>query len=90
MIYIQFLGVPITVQISCNGQIKMTSTRIRSWQGDMVVQRVLQNDWTRMSKKAEYQIMNKEVIQDTEASVNTEPKAEKGNGRRDERADRYI
>lgn len=40
-------------------------------------------------KKAEYQIMNKEVIQDSEASVNREPKAEKGKGTGDETADTY-
>jgi len=40
-------------------------------------------------EKAEYQIMNKEVIQDIEVSVNTEPKAKKGKGTGDERADTY-
>lgn len=38
-------------------------------------------------KNSEYQIINKEVIQDIEASVNTEPKAEKGKGTGDETAD---
>jgi len=40
-------------------------------------------------KNSEYQIINKEVIQDIEASVNTEPKAEKGKGTGDETADTY-
>ena len=33
--------------------------------------------------------MNKEVIQDIEVSVNTEPKVGKGKGTGDERADKY-
>jgi hypothetical protein len=40
-------------------------------------------------KKAEYQIMSKEVIQHIEAFVNREPKAEKGKGTGDETADTY-
>jgi hypothetical protein len=40
-------------------------------------------------KTSEYQIINKEVIQDIKTSVNTEPKAEKGKGTRDETTDTY-
>lgn len=40
-------------------------------------------------EKTEYQIMKKEVIQDIEASVNTEPKVGKWKGTGDETADTY-
>lgn len=76
------------VCISCGGQIKMASTRLCSkrpiWRCSKYCKMVGCDD-----REAEYQIMNKEVIQDIEASASKKQKANKEKREREETPDTH-